>query len=110
MQRIMGVSLFLSGTVGILLPTWAFAESRISPIFPAVFYLPVIFLLSLTVPIAVVVILVKIRWREISAPSSQKTLLHESDFRSIWDIAHLWAGYPRGDQSADVPEAVLDKL
>ncbi len=109
-RKKMRISLLGPVTAAILYPTWVFANAPMSPIPQFLFYVPAIFVLLLAVPIAAVVIIVKMRWREISAPASQKSMLHESDFRSIWDIAHLWAGYPRGGQESEVPEPVLDKL
>ena len=38
-------------------------------------------------------------------------MLHHKDFRSIWELAHVWAGYGNGDTGEDtIPEAVEDKL
>jgi hypothetical protein len=109
-QRKIRVSLFWSVPAAFLFPTWALANSPMSPIFPALFYVPAILLLLLAVPLAALVIVLRTRWREIGSPNSQKTILHESDFRSIWDIAHLWAGYSRSEDKTELPEPVLDKM
>jgi hypothetical protein len=109
-QQKIHVSLFWSVTAAVLFPTGALAGSPMSPIPPALYYVPAIFLLLLTVPLAALVIVLRIRWREIGSPDSQKTMLHESDFRSIWDIAHLWAGYSRSEDKTELPEPILDKL
>jgi hypothetical protein len=38
-------------------------------------------------------------------------MLHPNDFRSIWELAHLWANHdPDKTDAANLPEAVVDKL
>lgn len=38
-------------------------------------------------------------------------MLHPNDFRSLWDLAHLWEGYnPDRSDPANLPEPVVDKL
>lgn len=106
----MRVSLFWLVTVAIFLPTCAFAASAMPSIPLAVFYAPAVLLVLLVVALIALVVWIRLRWREIGAPSSQKTMLYESDFRSVWDIAQLWAGYARGANGTELPEPVLDKL
>jgi hypothetical protein len=106
----MRVSLLCSGTAAVLLSTGALADSGIPAIFSAVVYILAGLLLLLAIAVAALVFVVRTRWREIGTPNSQKTMLHESDFRSIWDIAHLWAGQSRGEHDTELPEPVLDKV
>lgn len=38
-------------------------------------------------------------------------MLHPNDFRSIWELAHLWAGAaPEKTDPDNLPDAVIDKL
>ena len=38
-------------------------------------------------------------------------MLHPNDFRSIWELAHLWAGvHPESTESAKLPDDVIDRL
>jgi hypothetical protein len=109
-QRKIRVFLFWSVIAAIFFPTGAFANSPMPPFPLVLLYVPAILLLLLAMSVTALVIWVRIRWREIGTPSSKKTMLHESDFKSVWDIAHLWAGYARGADGTELSEPVLDKL
>ena len=38
-------------------------------------------------------------------------MLHSNDFRTIWELAHLWAGSaPDKTDPQNLPDAVVDKL
>ncbi len=66
--------------------------------------------LLLCIALATIVVFLRIRWREIGTPNPPKIMLHERDFRSVWDIAHLWTDQLRNENNAELPEHVADKV
>lgn len=38
-------------------------------------------------------------------------MLHPNDFRSIWEVSHLWAGHdPSKTAPENLPDEVIDRL